>query len=98
MRNTSHRNSKIKTIIYRRVPKDLYSFYECIGVLFNGKTYSTEKVTNLFELGNKIIITGTGGVGKSILFKHQFLNTIEETGLIPVLIELRSFNILDLSC
>lgn len=96
LRNTSHRNSKIKTIIYRRAPKDLYSFYECIGVLFNGKTYSTEKVTNLFELGNKIIVTGTGGVGKSILFKHLFLNTIEETGLIPVLIELRSFNILDL--
>lgn len=24
LRNTSHRNSKIKTIIYRRVPKDLY--------------------------------------------------------------------------
>ena len=95
LRNTSHRNSKIKTIIYRRVPKDLYSFYECIGLFYNGKTYNTDKITNLFELGNKIIVTGTGGVGKSILFKHLFLNTIEETGLIPVLIELRSFNILD---
>lgn len=63
--------------------------------MFNGKTYNTDKITNLFELGNKIIVTGTGGVGKSILFKHLFLNTIEETGLIPVLIELRSFNILD---
>ena len=96
LQNTSHKNSKIKTIIYRRAPKDLYSFYECIGVLFNGKTYSTEKITNLFELGNKIIVTGTGGVGKSILFKHLFLNTIVETGYIPVLIELRSFNILEL--
>lgn len=94
--NTSYKNSRIKTIIYRRVPKDLYSFYECIGVLYNGKTYSTEKITNLFKLGNKIIVTGTGGVGKSILFKHLFLNTIEETELIPVLIELRSFNILEL--
>lgn len=46
-------------------------------------------------MGNKIIVTGTGGIGKSILFKHLFLNTIEETGLIPVLIELRSFNICD---
>ena len=33
LRNTFNKNSKIKTIIYRRVPKDLYSFYECIGVL-----------------------------------------------------------------
>ena len=30
--NTRRKNSQIKTIIYRRVPKDLYSFYECIGV------------------------------------------------------------------
>lgn len=94
--NTCHRNSKIKTIIYRRAPKDLYSFYECIGVEYYGDTINTDKITNLFELGNKIIITGTGGVGKSILFKHLFLNTVAETSYIPVLIELRSFNILDL--
>ena len=47
----------------------------------------------MYELGNKIIVTGTGGVGKSILFKHLFLNTIETTSFIPVLIELRGFNI-----
>lgn len=94
--NTEQKNSKIKTIIYRRVPKDLYSFYECIGVSCNGKTISTENINNLFTLGNKLIVTGTGGVGKSILFKHLFLNTIAETGLIPVLLELRSFNICDI--
>lgn len=93
--NTKQKNSKIKTIIYRRAPKELYSFYECIGVSYNGKTINTENINNLFGLGNKIIVTGTGGIGKSILFKHLFLNTIEETGLIPVLIELRSFNICD---
>ena len=87
--------SKIKTIIYRRAPKDLYSFYECIGVLYNGNTINTENINNLLEIGNKIIVTGTGGVGKSILFKHLFLNTVAETEYIPVLIELRSFNIHD---
>ena len=95
LHNTCDKNSKIKTIIYRRVPKDLYSFYECIGVKYNGNTIDTDRITNLFELGNKIIITGTGGVGKSILFKHLFLNTISQTSCIPVLIELRSFNILE---
>lgn len=93
--NTRRKNSQIKTIIYRRAPKDLYSFYECIGVRYNGKIINTEKITNLFSVGNKIIVSGTGGIGKSILFKHLFLNTIEETSFIPVLIELRSFNILD---
>ena len=93
--NTRRKNSQIKTIIYRRAPKDLYSFYECIGVRYNGKTISTDKITDLFNIGNKIIVSGTGGIGKSILFRHLFLNTVEETSYIPVLIELRSFNILE---
>ena len=93
--NTKSRNSKIKTIIYRSVPKDIYSFYICIGVCFNGKTIDTENINNLLDVGNKFIITGTGGIGKSILFKHLFLNTIQETNFIPVLLELRAFNIYD---
>lgn len=93
--NTEQKVSKIKTIIYRRAPKDLYSFYECIGVLYNGNTINTENINSILEIGNKIIVTGTGGVGKSILFKHLFLNTVAETEYIPVLIELRSFNIYD---
>ncbi len=91
--NTKQKNSKIKTIIYRRAPKDLYSFYVCIGLLYNGKVINTENIENMYGLGNKIIVTGTGGVGKSILFKHLFLNTIETTSFIPVLIELRGLNI-----
>lgn len=94
--NTKQKNSKIKTIIYRRAPKDLYSFYVCIGLIYNGKNINTESIENMFELGNKVIVTGTGGVGKSILFKHLFINTIETTSFIPVLIELRSFNVCEL--
>lgn len=94
--NTKQKNSKIKTIIYRRAPKDLYSFYVCIGLSYNGKVINTENIESMYELGNKIIVTGTGGVGKSILFKHLFLNTIETTSFIPVLIELRGFNICEM--
>lgn len=94
--NTKQKNSKIKTIIYRRAPKDLYSFYVCIGITYNGQTISTDTILNMLELGNKIIVTGTGGMGKSILFKHLFLDCIENTAYIPVLIELRSFNTYDL--
>lgn len=94
--NTEQKVSKIKTIIYRRAPKDLYSFYECIGVLYNGNAINTENINDILKIGNKIIVTGTGGIGKSILFKHLFLNTIAKTAYIPVLIELRSFNIYDI--
>lgn len=91
--NTKNKNSKIKTLIYRRVAKDLYTFYECIGVRFNGKTLDTCDISNLINENSKIIITGSGGSGKSILLKHLFLNSMIKTSFIPVLIELRSFNI-----
>lgn len=84
--------SRIKTIIYRRVPQDLYSFYECVGVECNNETIDTNDVSNIFKKDNKIIITGIGGMGKSIMLKHFLLNTIQFTESIPVFIELRSFN------
>ncbi len=94
--NTYAKNSRIKTLIYRRVPKDLYSFYECIGVLYENQRIDTCDIRNLLNISSKLIITGTGGIGKSILFKHLFVNTIENTDYIPVLIELRKFNNIDL--
>lgn len=92
LENTKLRNSRIKTIIYRRVPKDLYSFYENVNLRYNHKEIKTNSIKELIKMNNKIIVTGTGGGGKSILFKHLFLSTIYETEYIPVLIELRSLN------
>lgn len=94
--NTYRKHSKIKTIIYRRVPKELYSFYECIGIRYNGKTVDTSSINNILAIGNKIIITGSGGTGKSVLFKHLYLDTIKSTSYIPVMVELRSFNSVDI--
>lgn len=95
LHNTYRKYSKIKTLIYRRVPKDLYSFYECIGIRYNDNTIDTSNVVNVLEIGKKSIITGSGGTGKSILFKHLFLDTIKNTEYIPVMIELRSLNSMD---
>ncbi len=96
LENTSARNSKVKTLIYRHVPKDLYSFYECIGVRYDDKTIKTDNIENIISISNKIIISGTGGIGKTTLLKHLFLNTIKETTYIPVLIELRTVNTMDI--
>lgn len=95
LENTKKRNSKVKTLIYRHVPQDLYSFYECVGVQYNEKVIKTDNIENIISINNKIIITGTGGIGKTTLLKHLFLNTIEETTYIPVLIELRAANAID---
>lgn len=82
----------MKTLLYRHEPKDLYSFYECIGVKFNNHSIDTHSVKNITAIGHNIIITGTGGIGKSTMMKHFFLNCIVEESYIPILLELRYFN------
>jgi hypothetical protein len=89
---SSERLNKIKTLLYRHEPKYLYSFYECIGVCCEEKVIETENINDILNLGNKIVITGTGGVGKTTMMKHLFLNAIKTTSLIPVFVEIRNTN------
>ena len=95
LKNTKDKYGKIKTIIYRRERKDLYSFYEATGISYAGQTLSSSDINYLLEIDSKILVTGAGGIGKSILFKHLFLNSMEVTNFIPVFIELRSLNTLE---
>lgn len=88
-------HEKIKTLLYRHTAKDIYSFYECVGVNRDGDVIDTSDVNNVLELGNNIIISGTGGIGKSVIMKHFFLNVIHNTRYVPVLVELRGLNEFD---
>ena len=85
--------SKTKTLLYKHTPKDIYSFFECVGVSREGKAnVDTSDINNILKVGNKIILTGTGGIGKSVMMKHFFLNTIKNTELVPLIVELRGLN------
>ncbi len=81
-----------KTILYGQIPHDLYTFFECIGIRNADGVIDTSDVNNILNNGHKLIITGTGGIGKSMLMKHCFMNAIANTNLIPILIELRGLN------
>lgn len=82
----------VKTLIYRKEPRDIYSIYESVNIVYQDSEISSEKVSNIIDLGHRIIITGTAGIGKTTLLKHMFLNTIKEEGFIPVFVELRGIN------
>lgn len=84
--------SMAKTILYGQTPKHLYSFFECMSIKNRRNVVDTSDVNNILAIGHKIIITGTGGIGKSMLMRHCFLDAIKNTQLIPVLIELRGLN------
>lgn len=86
---------KIKTLIYKTEPKELYSFFVCNSITFDKRIVDATDINNLLDISNFIILQGTGGIGKSTLMKHFFVNTLHETDLIPLFIELRDINTFD---
>ena len=84
--------SKMKTILYRDNRVSLYSLYEHLTLKHQNVSVDSRSINNVLDVGKNILIMGTGGSGKSTLLKHLFLNTIENTELIPVFVELREIN------
>lgn len=87
---------KIKTILYKTEPQYIYDFFESPILLKKTKDcINTESVNTILDISNFIIIQGTGGIGKSTLLKHLFINELENKDLIPVFIELKDINLIE---
>ena len=84
--------SRIKTLIYRTEPKYIYDFFECNDLRFNGQKFSAQSADVILEISKFLIIQGSGGIGKSTLMKHIFVDTLLHGQLIPVFVELRDIN------
>lgn len=96
IKNAYAKYSKIKTILYRTEPKYIYDFFE---IPFLHKSHSEEfavdSVDSILNISNFVIIQGTGGIGKSTLMKHLFINELENKDLIPIFLELKDINDLE---
>jgi len=95
LENSYNKYSKLKTLIYRNEPRYLYDFYEPSNLRSTNKVIDSNNSDNILNVSNFIIISGKGGLGKSILLKHIFLDQIKKENKIPVFIELREFNLHD---
>lgn len=84
--------SRIKTILYKNQPKYLYDFFECGDLSLNHETVNCQSIKNIVDISRFNIIVGLGGMGKSTLMKHFFLDTIENNYCIPLFIELRNYD------
>lgn len=84
--------SKSKSFFIRNQPVELYSYYVPTGISCGEMLISKPNFKQCTEFTNRIVISGTGGSGKSILIKHLFLNCIQEKTHTPILIELRDLN------
>lgn len=96
LKKSVEKYGKIKTILYRTEPKNLYDFFECPNLRKErGKAIKGDSIDNLLDISNFLIIQGTGGIGKSTLLKYLFLDEVSKKGWIPVLVELKDLNLVD---
>ena len=81
--------SAYKTLIYRETPHPLKDFYEPLDLKNDDHNLISPGVEVLAKLKQPIIITGTGGCGKSTMMRALMLGAIEIGKYIPIFIELR---------
>ncbi|MCD7762785.1 MAG: NACHT domain-containing protein [Lachnospiraceae bacterium] len=99
------KNLKIKTLLYVDEPTDFYDFYECNNLrrrVYNKKSasyhfevYSNITAEQLPNIAKRFIISGVGGLGKSMMMKHLLLSaasSYEDTGILPVLVSLKDYS------
>lgn len=89
--------SKSKSFFIRNQPVELYSYYVPSGIRCGEKIISNPNFQKCSEFTKRIVISGTGGSGKSVLIKHLFLDCIQEKSHTPILIELRDLNTIEKS-
>ncbi|MBT2667319.1 hypothetical protein J7J00_17720 [Bacillus sp. ISL-4] len=81
-----------KTIFYRDKNVPLYDFYINMDLKCKDLVIDTINVSNLIDNNNFVTIYGSGGLGKSTLIKHFFINSIINTDYIPIFVELKILN------
>ena len=97
--------NRIKTLLYNNEPKPFYDFYVCNKLQkkiyvsenessYRNETYENVTVERLAQVSKYIIISGTGGLGKSMMMRHLLLSSArsaEETGRIPIFVNLKEY-------
>lgn len=92
--------SKVKTLLYEYQPHNFDTLFECSDIIEPLETYESTKAKTRIEnathkklyneIGNnKLLLTGTGGIGKSMMMKNLLLRAIEDyqnnnTNIIPI--------------
>lgn len=107
--NRAHeKHSKKKTFLYE-MQRDFYGFFVCNDVKRRETVYRGERrndrkddrvienacIDSFEEEHRFIVLSGTGGMGKSMMMTHFMLDTIDknkETGEVPVFVLLRDYN------
>jgi hypothetical protein len=83
---------KTKSFFIRDEPTYLYNFYVPMGLKCGKKIIDKAYISEITQINRCVVITGTGGSGKSMLMRHLFIDSINVKEKIPIFIELRDLN------
>ena len=97
----------ITTLLYKDTPRPFYDFYVCNNVRkevrdpkhpnqYSYETINDATLSKLIAVSKYIILSGTGGLGKSMMMRHLMLDAIhtyEDAQLIPLFIPLQDFDL-----
>ena len=95
LKNAYERYNHIKTLATGTTPRSIIgedSIYVNVGVETRWGKISTETVEPMLEESKHILITGTGGAGKSMLMRYLFLNTRNSGTYVPVFLRLNKIS------
>lgn len=98
--NSQEYYSQIKTLFYSEHPHRFRDFYVCNNLCQRetGKKYPPIPDATIDKLAKNtrfIIITGTGGIGKSMMMRHLFLTSASDfytREILPIFIPLKNYS------
>lgn len=99
--------SKLKTLLYSNEERPFDEFFVCNTIrteeyYFRKRMTSSDKVIEnvtlekILEKARYCLLVGMGGIGKSMMMRHLFLESIKQyktTGLLPVMVILREYGV-----
>lgn len=95
LENAMLRYNQVRTLATGQVPRKIVgedSIYINVGLRYGEEEVSTATVEPILRISENVLISGTGGIGKSMLMRYLFLNTAHRGEYVPVLVELRRIN------
>ena len=104
LENAYDKYSQMKTLLYSDAPRGFYDFYVCNDITqkiyekrnsYRIHTIQNVTVESLRECSNFVLISGTGGLGKSMMMRHLLLDAVEkydDSGRLPIFIPLKDYD------